>query len=82
MEAPGEDMASLNQGVTVELEVDEIEPSVATRWDANEHAAVRDLGAESAEQTAGCPLLRGILIATIPALLMWAAILGLAVKLL
>jgi hypothetical protein len=31
---------------------------------------------------AGCPLLRGIVFAAIPALLMWAAILGLAAKLL
>lgn len=75
-------MASLNQSVTAGLELGEIAPSAANRRGANERTSARNVAVEPAEQMAGCPLLRGIVFAAIPALLMWAAILGLAAKLL
>jgi hypothetical protein len=75
-------MASLDQSITIGLELSEIAPSAANRRDANEHTSARSVAVEPAEQMAGCPLLRGIVFAAIPALLMWAAILGLAAKLL
>jgi hypothetical protein len=73
-------MATLNHSVTAALALGETAPLVDNSWDTEERTGTRGTSAESAEQTDGCPLLRGILIATIPALLMWAAILGLAAK--
>jgi hypothetical protein len=75
-------MALMNQSVPAGLELGAIAP--VNKWGTEE----RETGAQAfaaeatVEQANGCPLLRGIFIATIPALLMWATILELAAKLL
>lgn len=74
-------MASLNHSASVGLELDAIPPALAGRYSAAERHAAGDLASEAAaEQADRCPLVRGILIATIPALLMWAAIFELATR--
>lgn len=74
-------MALMNQSVPAGLELGAITP--ANQCDTEEREiGVQAFAAEAiVEQANGCPLLRGILIATIPAVLMWATILELAAKL-
>jgi hypothetical protein len=71
-------MASINQSVPAALELGVLGPSLVNRRGSGESKG--ELREPAAEQTDACPLLRGILIATIPALLMWAAILELAAR--
>ena len=76
-------MASLNQSVPVGLDLGSIAQARPNGWGAEEcNPSAREFadGAE-VQQADGCPLLRGILIATIPALLMWGAILEIAARL-
>jgi len=71
-------MASINQSVPAALDLGVLGPSIVNGRGSGESQG--ELREPAAEQIDACPLLRGIVVATVPALLMWAAIIELAAR--
>jgi len=71
-------MASINQSVPAALDLRMLGPSIVNGRGSGESQS--ELREPAAEQIDACPLLRGIVVAALPALLMWAAIIELAAR--